>query len=45
MVEGLHRGVRIVDRWREGLAGNVGLLPDAEPDVLFDGAFEANPDV
>lgn len=45
MIEGLHRSVRIVDRWREGLAGNVGLLPDAKPNVLFDGALEANSDV
>ena len=45
MVDGLHRGVGIVDRRRKGLASDVDLLPDAESDVLLDGALEANPDI
>ena len=35
-VGGLHRRVRVVDGWRERLAGDVDELADAEPDVLLD---------
>jgi hypothetical protein len=41
----LDRCVGIVDRWRQSLAADVDLLPDAECDVLLDGALEANPDI
>jgi hypothetical protein len=45
MINRLYRGVGIVDGRRESLTADVNLLPDAERDVLFDGPFEANPDI
>ena len=45
VIDCLYGGIRIVDCWRKRLAANVDLLPNAEPDVLFDGAFKPNPDV
>jgi hypothetical protein len=45
MINRLYRGVGIVDGRRGSLTADVNLLPDAERDVLFDGPFEANPDI
>ena len=45
VLDRLHRGVGVVDRCRQRLAGDVGLLPDAEPDVLLDRALETDTDV